>query len=134
ARSATVSYDATSRAATLRPVVALVPGHTYRAALTGAIRDAVGNAFAPTSWTFTTLSPLITLYNPARALVFVAGSTTGYRFDARGYVTGTKTYTLAQSSWALTSQRSKAVPGHAGAWFLVVSGVWAGYWVPESPR
>ena len=132
--SATVSYDAASRVATLRPALALTPGHTYRAALTSAIRDAVGNALSPISWPFTTLNPLITLYNPARSLVLAAGTTTGYRFDAQGNVIGTRTYTLAQSSSALTSQRSKAIPGHPGAWFLVVNGVWAGYWIQESPR
>jgi len=131
--AATVSYDATSRVATLRPAVALTRGNRFRAALNNAIRDAAGNAFAPTSWTFTTLSPLITLYNPARSLMLAAGTTVGYRFDTAGAVIASKAYTLARSSSALTSQRSKAIPGHSGAWFYVVNGVWGGYWVQESP-
>jgi len=132
--AAAVSYDATSRVATLRPSTALTRGHTFRAALGSAITDAAGNALAPTSWIFITLSPYITLYNPPRSLVFVAGTTTGYRFDASGAITASRAYTLANSSSAATSQRSTAIPRHAGAWFYVVNGVWAGYWVQESPR
>jgi len=132
--AASVSYDATSRTATLRPSAALTRGHTFRAALSNMIRDAAGNALAPTSWTFTTLSPYITLYNPPRLLVFLAGTTTGYRFDASGAVTASRAYTLAKTSTAATSERATALPGHTGAWFYVVNGVWAGYWVQESPR
>ena len=132
--SGTVAYDPATRIATLRPSAGLTRGHTFRAALGSAIRDAAGNALVPMSWTFATLSPYITLYNPPRALVFAAGSTTGYRFDAAGGVTGSKRYTLAQSSSAAASQRNKAIAGHPGAWFYVVNGVWAGYWVQESPR
>jgi len=132
--AATVSYDATSRVATLRPAVALTQGRTYRAALNSVIRDAVGNALLPTSWPFTTLSPQITLYDPPRSLVFASGTTVGYRFASTGAVVATKAYTLATASSASTSQRSKAIPGHSGAWFYVVNGVWAGYWVQESPR
>ena len=94
----------------------------------------MGNALAPVSWSFTTLSPLITLYQPPRVLVFSAGTTTGYRFDATGGVIASRSYRLDRPSSASTSQRSKAVPGHAGAWFYVTNGVWAGYWVAESPR
>ena len=93
-----------------------------------------GNPFTPIGWNFATLSPLVTLYNPARSLVFAAGTTTGYKFDTHGAVIGSRTYSLARSSSALASQRSKAIPGHPGAWFLVTNGVWAGYWVQESPR
>jgi len=131
---ATVSYDPPSRVATLRPSTALTRGHTFRAALGSAITDAAGNALTPTSWTFITLSPYITLYNPPRSLVFLAGTTTGYRFDSSGAVIASKPYTLAKSSTASTSQRSTAIPGHSGAWFYVINGVWAGYWVQESPR
>src|SRR5439155_25217576 len=132
--SGTVAYDPATRVATLRPSAGLTRGHTFRAALGSAIRDAAGNALVPTSWTFATLSPYVTLYNPPRALVFAAGSTTGYRFDPAGRVTASKRYTLAKSSSAATSRRNKAIAGHPGAWFYVVNGVWAGYWVQESPR
>src|SRR5439155_3450709 len=109
-------------------------GQSLRITLNSAVIDAVGNALAPASWTFTCVSPLITLYQPPRSLHFSAGTTVGYRFSASGAVSATKSYTLAKSSSASTSQRSKAVPGHAGAWFYVTNGVWAGYWVQESPR
>ena len=51
---ATVSYNATSRVATLNPSADLAAGTAYTATLTQYIRDASGNALAPVSWTFTT--------------------------------------------------------------------------------
>jgi len=131
---ATLAYDPARRVATLRPSAALTRGHLFRVALNSTVQDAVGNALAPVSWSFTTLSPLITLYQPPRVLVFGAGTTTGYRFDATGGVIASRSYRLDRPSSASTSQRSKAVPGRAGAWFYVTNGVWAGYWVAESPR
>jgi hypothetical protein len=132
--SGAVAYNPAVHVATLKPSVALVRGHTFRVALGNTIQDAAGNALAPTSWTFATLSPFITLYSPPRSLYFAAGTTTAYRFDANGGITATKRYTLAQASSAATSQRNKAIAGHPGAWFYVVNGVWAGYWVQESVR
>ncbi len=82
----------------------------------------------------TTTSPSVTSYNPARSLVFASGSHTGYRFDASGAVTASQDLTLSRASGAATSQRSTAIPGHRGAWFYVVNGIWAGYWLPESTR
>jgi spore germination protein YaaH len=132
--AAAVSYDAVHRTATLRPSAPLAAGHTFRVDLGSAIADGVGNHLAPTAWSFATLSPSVTLYNPPRALRFAAGSTTGYRFDSAGRVTAAKTYSLTSASSASTSQRNKAIPGHPGAWFYVTNGVWAGYWVAESTR
>ncbi len=51
---ATVSYSASTRRATLRPTNPLAPESTYQVEILAGIKDAVGNAFAPTSWTFTT--------------------------------------------------------------------------------
>lgn len=51
---ADVSYDATSRTATLNPVANLAPGSTYTATLSGA-SDAAGNAMAATTWSFSTV-------------------------------------------------------------------------------
>ena len=54
---ATVSYDATSRVATLKPAAALGTNPTYTATLADGIRDAAGNPLAPVSWAFTTAAP-----------------------------------------------------------------------------
>ena len=55
--AATVTYDATSRVATLTPSANLAVNTPYTATLTGgasAIRDAANNPLATVSWTFTT--------------------------------------------------------------------------------
>jgi dipeptidyl aminopeptidase/acylaminoacyl peptidase len=54
---AAVTYDATTRVATLNPTADLTADTRYTATLTGgtgAIRDLAGNPLATTSWTFTT--------------------------------------------------------------------------------
>jgi hypothetical protein len=73
------------------------------------------------------------LYNPRRTLSLASGSHVGYRFNPAGGITASKTYTLAASSSAPTSQRA-TVPGRSGSWYLVTAGVWAGYWIQESAR
>lgn len=52
--TATVSYSATSRTATLKPSAALASGNSYTVTLGSGIKDAAGNALPVTSWTFTT--------------------------------------------------------------------------------
>jgi hypothetical protein len=74
-----------------------------------------------------------TTYNPAAALVFKAGSHTGYTFDGGGVVTGLKSYTLATDSGADTSTRA-SIANQPGSWFYITNGIWAGYWLPESSR
>jgi putative cell wall-binding protein len=51
---ATVDYSASTRTATLRPARTLPGFATLRVTASGSIRDAAGNAFAGTTWTFTT--------------------------------------------------------------------------------
>lgn len=72
---AAVSYDATSRVATLNPDANLAAGTKYTATLTGgsgAIRDLAGNPLATFSWDFTTapasgdtVRPTVKSRNPA---------------------------------------------------------------------
>ncbi|HET9873532.1 MAG TPA: Ig-like domain-containing protein [Propionibacteriaceae bacterium] len=65
---AAVSYNATTRVATLDPSSTLLPDRTYTAKLTGGaalIRDTAGNVLGTTSWTFTTgPAPTITATSP----------------------------------------------------------------------
>jgi Bacterial Ig-like domain/FlgD Ig-like domain len=130
--SGTVSYVASTRTATLAPGVLLVPGRTYAASLTTNIRDAAGNRLPATGWTFTTTA-LVTSYSPTRSVTFLAGTYAGRRFDSAGNVIASKTYTLTKSSSAPTSQRNAAIAGQSGAWLYITAGIWAGYWVKESP-
>ena len=52
--TATVTYDAASRTAMLRPKTALVKGRRYQVLVAGTIADYAGNRLAPSTWTFTT--------------------------------------------------------------------------------
>ena len=65
---AAVSYNATTRTATLDPAASLANDTKYTATLTGgaaAVRDAAGTPLATTSWTFTTgPAPVITAMTP----------------------------------------------------------------------
>ena len=70
-------------------------------------------------------------YSPARSLAFLAGTHTGYQFNATGAVTASKTALLGRSSSASTNQRAVIV-GRDGTWFYVVNGIWGGYWLRES--
>ena len=80
---AAVTYNATTRVATLDPTASLSANTSYTATLTGgatAIRDAAGNELAPTSWSFTTgaapdvTAPTVTTRTPASAATGVAAS------------------------------------------------------------
>jgi methionine-rich copper-binding protein CopC len=80
---ATVSYNATTRVATLDPAASLLAGTSYTAALTGGatnIHDTAGNPLANTSWSFTTApiantAPTVTARTPAANAL--GASTTG---------------------------------------------------------
>ncbi|XAS67862.1 Ig-like domain-containing protein [Micrococcaceae bacterium Sec5.7] len=52
--SAVVSYNATTRVATLNPGLTLTARTKYTAGLSGGIKDAAGNSLLWTSWSFTT--------------------------------------------------------------------------------
>ena len=55
--AATVSYNASTRVATLDPSASLAAGTTYTARLTSGITDLATNPLAPVSWSFTTAAP-----------------------------------------------------------------------------
>ena len=102
---ASVSYDASSRTATLTPSSALAYGATYTATVTGGasgVKDLAGNALATSvSWSFTTvsLSCPCSIW-PASTTPSVAASADpnsvelGVRFrsDVAGYVNGIRFY------------------------------------------
>jgi hypothetical protein len=69
--------------------------------------------------------------SPAQRIVALAGTHVGYRFDATGRVTATRSYTLGKSSGASVSRRSVI---NGAVHLYVIDGVWAGYWVRETSR
>lgn len=72
---ATVSYNATTRTATLDPAASLAADGKYTATLTGgstAIRDAAGTPLATTRWTFVTgPAPVVTGFTPGSNAILV---------------------------------------------------------------
>jgi spore germination protein YaaH len=131
---ATATWNATTRKATLDPVADLEPDRDYRVEVDPSVRDAAGNPVSPASWTFGTAPVGVVGFEPWRSIAFAAGAHTGYRFDAAGQVTATKTFSLSRASSAATSQRNTILPGQPGAWLYVENGVWAGFWIRESTR
>jgi len=107
--AATVSYNATTRVATLDPSADLAAGTQYTATLTGgtsAIRDAANNPLASGTWTFTTAAgdttaPTVTARTPA------AGAT-GVR---RANPTITATFSEAVSGVSGTTVRLRTTSG-----------------------
>ncbi len=70
-----VTYNATTRTATLDPAAALAADTRYTATLVGgpsAIRDGAGTPLASTSWSFVTgPAPVLTSYTPGRSATLV---------------------------------------------------------------
>lgn len=133
--SAGLAYAAAQRRLTITPTAPLPPG-SYRVTLTDNVRDHVGNRLAPVTWQFQAVAsaaPWQTALSPAPRVAFAAGTHTGYRFDASGRVTGSMTATLSAASGASTDLRG-VVAGQPGRWLRIANGMWAGYWIRESPR
>ena len=90
--AATVTYNATTRVATLDPSVTLANDTRYTAALTSGIRDAAGNALAARSWNFLVgVRPTVTARTPAVSAIGVSrtGNVTATFSEAVVNVNGT---------------------------------------------
>jgi len=74
-----------------------------------------------------------TTYRPTHAVHFDAGTYTGYKFNASGGITASRTATLPRASGASTSL-STPITSRPGNWLLITNGVWAGYYLRESNR
>jgi methionine-rich copper-binding protein CopC len=121
--SAIVSYNATTRVATLDPGTDLTAGATYTATLGSAIRDAAGNPLAPTSSTFTitpppdTTAPTVAGTDPANGST-TAPLTTNVTATFSEPVTG-----VSGTNFTLTDSTGSAVAatvrqGTGNAWIL----------------
>jgi hypothetical protein len=83
ALAASVSYDTTSRTATLNPTSDLAASTTYIVNLTSSIKDSANNALVPVTWSFTTAPPssggaTFTFASDADTYVSQASATTNY--------------------------------------------------------
>ncbi len=110
--AATVTYNATSRTATLKPSSALAVGSSYTTTLTGGIRDAAGNSLPVTSWTFTTATstgdvnaPVISARAPLSGATNVAtnSSVTATFNEPVTGVTGTSVQLKSKATGALVT-------------------------------
>jgi hypothetical protein len=124
-----VTFDPATATATWRPLVPLYPGRMYRAEVTSAIADAVGNKLAYSQWWYTARSQEL-LTNPIRKLQIAPGYYSAAKFNAGWGITGLNQQTLAAPTTVLTSQR-RAIPGQTGAWYYVSAGAFAGYWLRD---
>jgi hypothetical protein len=72
-------------------------------------------------------------YSQPRRLTFEPGTYTGHKYNAVGTTLDSKTFTLGAESGA--SARRRATPaGQTTKSFLMVDGVWAGYWIRDTDR
>ncbi len=112
----------------------VVPSFGVATSPSSGIKDAKAARPRPEQVTLGSTGPVLSgeTYAPARGLLFLAGTHTGYQFNATGGVTATRAASLARSSSASTNQRAVII-GRDGNWFYVVNGIWAGYWLRESP-
>jgi hypothetical protein len=77
--ASTVTYNATTRTATLTPGGALASGTNYTVSVSAAVKDAQGNAIVPTTFSFTVgdiTAPTVTAVVPAADATGVALNTT----------------------------------------------------------
>ena len=78
-----------------------------------------------------TPAPVLVPFATARPLSVPAGAITGRRFNTYGQVTASRPFTLSSGSLTWTTQKS-TIPGQGGNWYYITTGVWEGYWIPET--
>ena len=134
--AARVRYNADKQLAVLRPRSGLQPLTWYSVVLTGAIHNAEGVPVTARNWSFRTTDfegdGTVTNYPATVRLTFEGGTHTGYKFSPTGKQTSVRTSTLAGVSGANTATRRTLVH-QSGSWFYITNGLWAGYWMRESP-
>ena len=128
--AATVTYNSTTRTATLDPAANLAADATYTATLVGgpsAIRDAAGTPLATTSWTFTTgPAPTVSSYSPgSNALLVRRSSNVSATFSEAVQGVSTATFTLKNASTGALVAASAYRNGTTNQWILDPQGTLA---------
>jgi hypothetical protein len=127
--SATVTYNATTRVATLNPAADLAAGAQYTATLTGgatAIRDLAGNPLATTTSTFTVASagsdpapPTVTAVAPANGRTGVSRTANVTVAFSEGVTNvTTTTFTLAPAAGGAAVSAAVTFNSTSGRWVL----------------
>ncbi|WP_426226609.1 S8 family serine peptidase [Pseudarthrobacter sp. DSP2-3-2b1] len=120
---ATVSYNATTKTATLDPASALASDGTFTATLVGgssAIRDTAGTALASTSWTFRTgPAPTVTAFTPgSNALLVRRNNNISVSFSEAVQGVGTATFTVRNAVTGAVVPAAVFRNGTTNQWIL----------------
>ncbi|KIC64432.1 S8 family serine peptidase [Pseudarthrobacter phenanthrenivorans] len=121
--AAAVTYNSTTRTATLDPAATLAADATYTATLVGgssAIRDAAGTPLVTTSWSFTTgPAPTVTSYSPgSNALLVRRSSNASATFSEAVQGVGTSTFTLKNAATGSIVAATVYRNGTTNQWIL----------------
>jgi subtilisin family serine protease len=120
---ATVTYNATTRTATLDPSASLAADTAYTATLVGgtsAIRDTAGTALASTSWTFLSgPAPVVTGTTPgSNALLVRRGNNISVTFNEAVQGVNGATFTVKNSATGAVVPASVFRNGSTNQWIL----------------
>ena len=120
---ATVSYNASTKTATLDPSASLATDGAFTATLVGgatAIRDAAGTPLASTSWTFTTgPAPTVTGFTPgSNALLVRRSNNISVTFSEAVQGVGTATFTVKNAATGAVVAAAVFRNGTTNQWIL----------------
>ncbi|MDQ0632516.1 subtilisin family serine protease [Arthrobacter pascens] len=120
---ATVSYNATTRTATLDPASDLAADGTYTATLTGgatAIRDSAGTPLSTSSWSFVSgPAPVVSGFTPgSNALLVRRGNDITVTFNEAVQGVSTVTFTLTNASTGAVVACNVFRNGSTNQWIL----------------
>lgn len=120
---ATVSYNASTRTATLDPASNLAVDGTFTATLVGgatAIRDAAGTPLATTSWTFVTgPAPTVSGFTPgSNALLVKRGNNITVTFSEAVQGVSTATFTVKNAATGVVVTAAVYRNGSTNQWVL----------------
>ena len=108
--AAAVTYNATTRVATLDPTATLTADRTYTVTLTPGIRGAAGNPLAATTWTFVSgPAPTVIGFAPGSAATAVPRNrsvTISYSEPPTGFTATNATITQVSNGAAVAAARS----------------------------
>ena len=127
---ATVSYDAESGIATLRPGAPLALSGRYTVRAGEEIRDAAGRPLAAVTWTFSTALDADPLSSEL-SIVLERGHHELVRFDADGSVADRRALEVVDRRWLLADRRAR-INGRHGSWLRLVDSSLGGWWLAES--
>jgi subtilisin family serine protease len=121
--TAAVSYNATTRTATLDPASNLAADTSFTATLVGgttAIRDAAGTPLATTSWTFLTgPAPTVTGFTPgSNALLVKRANSVTVTFSEAVQGVSTTTFTVANAATGAVVPAAVFRNGSTNQWIL----------------